>query len=923
MTLTAAGISTNLGITRQWQSASSCGGPWTNIAAATGPTLTTTQTATTSYRMLVTCTFTSQSTPSNCITVTGASGVILPVITSVTANPTPVCFNGSTTLTANTAAIAGNYTLSSIPYAPISPPGSTIAVPIGDDVLSGIIPIGFNFTFYGNTYTNAYISTNGYLTFNALSGAGCCSSPLLPSAGTLPDNLVALDWVDLNTSSGGNIDYFNLTSPNRFVVRYNAVSVYLAGGGTGQVSGQIILYQDGTIEVHSTSVTTNYAAHPQSQGIENAGGTLATTVPGRNSVVGWTATNDAYRFSPPTGTFAYTWSTSGPGVLSSTTTNPTTGTSITGNTTYNVIVTNGACIATGSVAVAPGGPLGTAVTATPPSSASAYCTPIYTSYDGTDYISNVTLNGSPAINNTSGATVLPGYSPFLGISTTLAAGGTFTISVTDGSFGSNENLTAFSDYNQDGVFNVATEQILPNFITTAAFQTTTASFTVPANAINGTTRLRVVDNYFTTPAPPCPTAGFGETEDYTINITGGITPSALVCPGLPWTLSAVITGGGAPYTILWSGDPAATAGLITNNTATVTAIPLAPTTYSVLITDNCGITATQSVFVNVRVTTPTIGTVTASSASGCGVTPAPPNISGAPVTFAVDAFTGDNLIWQFNVNGGAWTTIPGALTSPISLVPTIPQGGGPVTFGLRAQSYFCAINPATSNAVTFIMDDPAAPTAVTGGARCGPGIVPVTASVPAGQTVEWYTAATGGTLLAIGSSYNYPATASTTIYAADRNPSSGCLGSLRRGSSITVNNIPTVTASSNSPVCVPNAINLTGTSGSIPVAGGTFNNGVPPIGGSNAYPFNTGTATPKLIQWFVAPGEVNSPAPATPGTINSISFFALTTGSATFTNFTIRLGQASSPFAGGSIYAGPMTAVVGSANMLVSSPTAL
>src|SRR5262249_2880984 len=158
---------------------------------------------------------------------------------------------------------------------------------------------------------------------------------------------------------------------------------------------------------------------------------------------------------------------------------------------------------------------------------------------------------------------------------------------------------------------------------------------------------------------------------------------------------------------------------------------------------------------------------------------------------------GDNLIWQFNVNGGAWITIPGATTQTVSLVPTIPQSGGTVTFGLRAQSYFCAINPATSNAVTFIMDDPAAPTAVTGGGRCRRGIVPVAANVRSGQTVEWYSAATGGTLLGTGNLFNYNATATTTIFAADRNPASGCLGSVRLPASITVNNIPTVTASSN------------------------------------------------------------------------------------------------------------------------------
>src|SRR5207248_768630 len=138
------------------------------------------------------------------------------------------------------------------------------------------------------------------------------------------------------------------------------------------------------------------------------------------------------------------------------------------------------------------------------------------------------------------------------------------------------------------------------------------------------------------------------------------------------------------------------------------------------------------------------------------------------------------------------------------------------------------------------------------------------------------------------SSFNYPATASTTIYAADRNPSSGCLGSLRVGASVTVNNIPTVTATSNSPVCVPNGINLTRTPGSAPAAGGSFFNYTTTLG-ENFFPF--GVNTGKEVQWFVAPGEFTTPSAAPAGSITTISFFAASTGTSTFNNFTIKLGQ--------------------------------
>ncbi|MFM7586140.1 MAG: hypothetical protein ACKO6M_03880, partial [Bacteroidota bacterium] len=49
------------------------------------------------------------------------------------------------------------YRITPITYAPESFSGSN--GPSGDDVVSGAIPIGFNFNFFGNVYSNLYIST--------------------------------------------------------------------------------------------------------------------------------------------------------------------------------------------------------------------------------------------------------------------------------------------------------------------------------------------------------------------------------------------------------------------------------------------------------------------------------------------------------------------------------------------------------------------------------------------------------------------------------------------------------------------------------------------------------------------------------------------------------------------------------------------
>src|SRR5262249_26294288 len=131
---------------------------------------------------------------------------------------------------------------------------------------------------------------------------------------------------------------------------------------------------------------------------------------------------------------------------------------------------------------------------------------------------NVTLN---TINNSSGSTPPPGYQDYTAQSTTLTPGSTYNISITTGSYPFFEGVSAFIDFNKDGVFDPTTERLFTTVLTSTAFQVISTSFTVPIGATPGTTRLRVVDNYATSPVSPCVTGGYGETEDYSIVIPGG------------------------------------------------------------------------------------------------------------------------------------------------------------------------------------------------------------------------------------------------------------------------------------------------------------------------------------------------------------------------------------------------------------------
>lgn len=137
-----------------------------------------------------------------------------------------------------------------------------------------------------------------------------------------------------------------------------------------------------------------------------------------------------------------------------------------------------------------------------------------TSYE---YIGKVVLG---TINKTSTAGT-NGYSDFTAESTNLSKGNSNAIAITPAwprTTAYNEGYSVWIDYNQDGDFTDAGEQVW----TKAASKTTPASgnFTVPASAKDGNTRMRVSMKYNGIPTS-CESFSYGEVEDYTVVIGSG------------------------------------------------------------------------------------------------------------------------------------------------------------------------------------------------------------------------------------------------------------------------------------------------------------------------------------------------------------------------------------------------------------------
>jgi gliding motility-associated-like protein len=191
-----------------------------------------------------------------------------------------------------------SYLVENIPFAP-APVGGT-SVSLSDDSQAGPFNIGFTFCFFGNSYTQFWIGSNGWISFSAGQPNTFTSAAIPSTAGTVPKNCIMGPWQDWHPGIGGQIRYQTIgTAPcRRLVVTWSNVPMYSCTSLQGTF--QIIIYEStNVIENHITNKPNclTWAGGTAVQGIHNQAGTVAFTVPGRNSTQ-WTTTNNAWRWTP-------------------------------------------------------------------------------------------------------------------------------------------------------------------------------------------------------------------------------------------------------------------------------------------------------------------------------------------------------------------------------------------------------------------------------------------------------------------------------------------------------------------------------------------------------------------------------------------------------------------------------------------------
>ena len=212
----------------------------------------------------------------------------------------------------NTIPSTDSYDFESIPYNPEIPftqgtalsPNLPDVNGLVDDKFSQPIPMGFNFCFYNQNFTEIVIGTNGILTFD-LDEAGADApsgiSVTNPNAALIDNAIFAVqhDMVfDLNDDS--EIYYTTIgTAPCRkFVVNFNNAIIF---GCPERSSIQVILSEfTNEIEVHILDKPEHCPNGRDANsllGIMNSDGTDGISPPGRNTGE-WSAQQESWRFFP-------------------------------------------------------------------------------------------------------------------------------------------------------------------------------------------------------------------------------------------------------------------------------------------------------------------------------------------------------------------------------------------------------------------------------------------------------------------------------------------------------------------------------------------------------------------------------------------------------------------------------------------------
>ncbi len=597
------------------------------------------------------------------------------------------------------------------------------------------------------------VASLAYTLSGATSGTGTNLNNVLFNIGTTTVTWRATDSVGTISSCNFNINVSYAATPT---IAVSGTTTFCAGGSVVLTasSGSSYLWSNGAT---TQSITvTNGGAY--SVTVTNASGCCATsaaTVVTVNAVANATITASGATTFCTGGSVAltaavgasYAWSTGA----------TTRSINVTTSGSYTVTVNNAAGCSSISDAVA------VTVNATP--------TAIITASGATTFCagSSVTLTASD------GATYLWSNGA-TSQSITVTSGGAYTVAVTN-EFGCSATSAATVVTVNPAATAIITASGANTFcaggsvtLTATAGSTYTWSTGATSRSINVTTS----GNYSVTVNTAAGCSAISTATTVTVNAvpTATITASGATtfCAGSSVTLAA---SDGTSY--LWNNGA-------TSKTITVTS----GGSYSVVVSNEFGCSATSAATVVVVNAVPSITSTTPASRCGAG-----------SVTLNATASAGIINWYAASTGGSSLATGSSFVTSTAGTYYVDATANG-CTSGSRS-AVVATINPQPTI------------TASNGAARCGVGSVTLTATATLGA-INWYTVSSGGSAIATGNSFTTPSLSSTTNYYVDAT-ANGCASAARTLVAATINPVPSIAiAPATASICTGNSISLSGSS---------------------------------------------------------------------------------------------------------------
>jgi hypothetical protein len=261
-----------------------------------------------------------------------------------------------------------------------------------------------------------------------------------------------------------------------------------------------------------------------------------------------------------------------------------------------------------------------------------------------------------------------------------------------------------------------------------------------------------------------------------------------LCLNSTATTLSVATTGTVTITYQWysNGSPSNSGGSPISGATTSSYPPpttVAGTKYYYVVATNPQGSTTSAVSGAINVSSTSVGGTASSNQTICSGT--------QPANITLTGNTG-TIQWQVSTDNSTFSPISGATAATLT---SAQMGAITSTRYYRAVSTNSPCAAANSTVITITVTALPTLTSTTPASICGSGSTVLGANAASG-TINWYTAASGGSSLIAGTSYTTPSISATTTYYVDVT-ANGCTSSPRTAVVATVNALPAL--ASNTP----------------------------------------------------------------------------------------------------------------------------